>query len=43
MKNVVIVGASGHGGMVLDCIKREPQRKSRILGTPAVEDLEITE
>ncbi len=27
MKNVVIVGASGHGGMVLDCMKKEGRYK----------------
>lgn len=25
MRNVVIVGASGHGGMILDCLKKEEQ------------------
>jgi FlaA1/EpsC-like NDP-sugar epimerase len=23
MKNIVIIGASGHGGMILDCIEKE--------------------
>lgn len=27
MKNIVIVGASGHGGMVLDCIRKEGRYK----------------
>lgn len=30
MKNIIIIGASGHGGMVLDCIRKEG--RYRVLG-----------